>query len=515
MAKMTGFKVYKGTKQAFIDSGKAAANADAIVFITGGNDAKGSCIYAQGVYFANFTEFLAAINYVKGVNVGGTSYNAAQGGGYIAFGSKDPATVSVNAGENGIEVGLSDAFVKKVNDTATALGSASDAAKVDGSAFARIANLAAIVSDLTGGSTESVASQITKAIGDLRTEIVGTLDATDAKTLQAINDELNAIDAKWANYVTTDALSKIEGSDDAGSLVKVSVASKGGKVTEVTVDEEALNSALAAKANDSDVYKKTETYTKTEADALIGAVGTRVTNEAPVSMETVAGSGDVLKTYVFKQNSKEIGRIELAKDIVVKEGILAVHDGVKCIDLTLNNEAGTIIHIPVNDLVDVYTGSEYVSVSDKNVISVDKAGIIAGLATDANAQKYATDAEGRITETLKAYETAATAAGKYVAKESGKRLMTDAEGTKLAAIAAGAQVNVIENIKVNGVTGTVVNKVAEVTVDCYTKQEVNNAIKDFAPKATTLAGYGITDAYTKSQTYTQAEVDAMWEWEEL
>ena len=81
MAKMTGFKVYKGTKQAFIESGKAAANIDSIVFITGGSDAKGSCIYAQGVYFANFAEFLAAINYVKGVNVGGQSYNAVQGGG--------------------------------------------------------------------------------------------------------------------------------------------------------------------------------------------------------------------------------------------------------------------------------------------------------------------------------------------------------------------------------------------------------------------------------------------------
>lgn len=514
MAKMTGFKVYKGTKQAFIDSGKATANADAIVFITGGNDAKGSCIYAQGVYFANFAEFLAAINYVKGVNVGGQSYNAAQGGGYIAFGSKDPATVAINAGENGIEIGLSDAFVKKVNDTATALGSASDEAKVDGSAFARIANLAAIVGALTGDSTESVASQITNAIDALRTEIVGTLDTTDAKTLQAINAELNAIDAKWANYVTTDALSKVEGSDNAGSLVKVSVASKGGKVTDVSVDESALDTALATKANDSDVYKKTETYTKTEADTLVEAVGTRVTNEAPVTMTEAAGTGDILKSYTFTQNGKTIGTINLAKDLVVTGGEVVEKEGVKYLQLAIANQ-DIPVEIPVSDLVDVYTGSDYVSVSDKNVISVDKDGIIAGLATDANAQKYATDAEGRINETLKSYETANTAAGKYVAKETGKRLMTDAEGTKLAAIAEGAQVNVIENIKVNGVTGTVVNKVAEVTVDCYTKQEVNNAIKDFATKATTLAGYGITDAYTKSQTYTQAEVDAMWEWEEL
>lgn len=33
-----------------------------------------------------------------------------------------------------------------------------------------------------------------------------------------------------------------------------------------------------------------------------------------------------------------------------------------------------------------------------------------------------------------------------------------------------------------------------------------------ADKATTLAGYGITDAYTKTETYTQAEVDALLTW---
>ena len=33
-----------------------------------------------------------------------------------------------------------------------------------------------------------------------------------------------------------------------------------------------------------------------------------------------------------------------------------------------------------------------------------------------------------------------------------------------------------------------------------------------ADKATTLAGYGITDAYTKTETYTQTEVNALLEW---
>ena len=44
---------------------------------------------------------------------------------------------------------------------------------------------------------------------------------------------------------------------------------------------------------------------------------------------------------------------------------------------------------------------------------------------------------------------------KKVDKVDGSRLMTNAEGTKLAGIADGAQVNVIEKIKVNGVEQTV------------------------------------------------------------
>ncbi|MCL1857714.1 MAG: hypothetical protein FWF92_00570 [Oscillospiraceae bacterium] len=51
---------------------------------------------------------------------------------------------------------------------------------------------------------------------------------------------------------------------------------------------------------------------------------------------------------------------------------------------------------------------------------------------------------------LTEYLKTANAVDMFVAKETGKRLMTDAEGTKLSGIATGAQVNVLESIKVNG-----------------------------------------------------------------
>lgn len=58
--------------------------------------------------------------------------------------------------------------------------------------------------------------------------------------------------------------------------------------------------------------------------------------------------------------------------------------------------------------------------------------------------------------------------GKFVEKETGKGLSTNdyttAEKTKLSGIETGAEVNVIENIEVNGVTGTVSGKTASVTI---------------------------------------------------
>lgn len=413
MAKMSGFKVYKGTKETFITSGKAAANADAIVFITGGDDASKSCIYAQGTYFANFSEFIAAyigaLNYVKGINVGGQSYNAAAGGGYVAFSAKDNnSTVTVNVTEDGVVIGLHDDFVNKVNNTATDLGGKSDAADKDGSAFARIANLAALVSDLTGGETTSIAGQITAAINALRTEIVGTLDAEDAKTLAAINDELDGLDAK---------------------------------VKSITDD-----------------YLKTEDKTE---------LANRITNEAPVTIAESAGTGDILKTYTFTQNGKEIGKINLAKDVVVTSGAVVLHDEVKCLELTLTS--GDVVHIPVTDLVDVYTAKAnadkvQVAISGANEIS---ASIVAGAVT-------ATELAANAVETAKI-------ADKNVTKA---KLADDVQASLEKADSA------------------------------YQKPADGIAKADLASDVQTSLGKADAAA-PQATTYTKDEVDAMWMWEEL
>ena len=61
----------------------------------------------------------------------------------------------------------------------------------------------------------------------------------------------------------------------------------------------------------------------------------------------------------------------------------------------------------------------------------------------------------------------------YVAKETGKELMTSAEKTKLANIEAGAQVNVLEGVQLNGTTVTPTNKIANIQVNEYPTVDAN------------------------------------------
>lgn len=119
----------------------------------------------------------------------------------------------------------------------------------------------------------------------------------------------------------------------------------------------------------------------------------------------------------------------------------------------------------------------------------------------------------------------------FVQQEAGKGLsandLTDALLEKLNGIAAGAQVNVIESVKVNGValditekgvnvlvpTGALasLDKVSESDLDTAlaalinshaTKSYVDDELAKKADAATTIAGYGITDAYTKGEADT-------------
>lgn len=98
-----------------------------------------------------------------------------------------------------------------------------------------------------------------------------------------------------------------------------------------------------------------------------------------------------------------------------------------------------------------------------------------------------------------------------LANFAAKALVTEMK-TKLDTVAENAQVNVIESVKVNGTALEVTEKGVNILVPTGTLadldevgiENLNSALKDLingkADKATTLTGYGIADAYTKTET---------------
>jgi hypothetical protein len=482
MAKMTGFKFFKGTKETFISSGKATANADAIVFITGNGDASKSCIFAQGTYFANIADLLAAINYVKGISVGGQSYNAAVGGGYVAFEASDPSTVAVNTSQSGVAIGLTSTFVDKVNNTATNLGSKGDAADKDGSAFARIANLAALVSDLTGGSTDSIEGQITAAINALRTEIVGTLGEGDSATLAAINDELdtifvgmNNLDSRLESLRVNDKYlyDSIEGATPivlTGADIKLGAATENYS-TDITLDE------------------------------AISSLDVRLSEEEEASVVTVTPTTDsnYAQVYTIKQGNKEVGKINIPKDKVVESGEIVVNPAGQSagtyIKLVLQNVA-TPLYINVGDLVDVYTAQAsaaqvQVAISDTNVISATiVAGSISATELAADAVVTAKIKDANVTK-AKLESSVQTSLGK-----ADTAYQKPSTGIAKSDLASAVQTSLGK------------------ADSAYQKPSTGIAKTDLASAVQTSLGKADAAA-PQATTYTKAEVDAMWEWEEL
>lgn len=292
------FVHYKGTVAAFKEAGLESVYNNHIVFIKGGEaDGKGEAVYTHGQYYGNVKDALAALQakvdgmkYFSKISDGTTTASVASAEGVITIKGEDPAIVTL-IDKEGLKIGLSDAFKTAVNTTLPgaidaveeALGSKEDAADVNGSAFARIANLAEIVSDLTGGSAESVSSQITNAINKLDVEAiegdyVASISQADGKIVPVMGtfafDAEGSADAALASaksYVDGKVDGKFDASGAAADALQDAKDYTDGK-----------DSAMDARVK---VLEAVD-HAKLASDAAASAVAT-VLDDAPEAFDTL------------------------------------------------------------------------------------------------------------------------------------------------------------------------------------------------------------------------------------
>lgn len=530
MAKM--FVHYSKTKAEFIAANLPSTYTNHIVFIKGDANGNGSCVYTHGMYFANFKELIEATNFVRGVQVGTSKYDAAAGGGYVTFAPNDPSTVILDVTHGKITIGLTDAFVGRVSTLETNLGGKSDAANPEGSAFARIAELDRKLAELLGNGEGSIDDRIADAIEALS----GTWGADGAKTVAEVYAAVKNVEA---NYATKAENKKV--ADDLATL--------SGEFN-----------TLSGNVGDVDSLSTTNKTVVTAINEVLGAVGAGGT-AAAVTVTEKGGNTDYAQIYEIKQGTSVVGTINIPKELVVQNGEVVTDPSGKpagtYIKLTLQNVADPL-YIDVAKLVDVYTAEQnatqvQLAIDSSNVIS---ATIVAGSVTSVElaansvitekiADKNVTKAKlsdavqtvldganqgveviststgtvqkGKVTFTINPYSSVKAA---YYANKTPilyiSNLATYVEVHPVSGgysfAGSGSSANNAA-VKTFGVMITLNESYIEVA-EAYTKPAAGIPKTDLA-NAVQLSLNKADAAAPQSTTYTKTEVDAMWAWEEL
>lgn len=274
----------------------------------------------------------------------------------------------------------------------------------------------------------------------------GLMTSDDKKKLNALSEkaEENVIDEVKVNGVALTATDK---------AINVEVAAADNSLTVATDD--AGKVTVAAK-----ISATADNSLSVKDDGLYVAVPEIVVPEYSVVKDDTAEAGAIATYHLTKDGVNVGAAINVPKDFLVKSASVeevaeadvpyaGAKVGDKYLDFVVNVKAGEAeedahIYLPVNELVDVYTAGNGIEISAANVVS---AKVVAenGLSVDENGIKLA------------------------VATETTAGAMSAEDKVKLGGIAAGAQVNVIEGVQVNGADLTIdENKKVNVTMPTVT-----------------------------------------------
>lgn len=234
-------------------------------------------------------------------------------------------------------------------------------------------------------------------------------------------------------------------------------------------------------------------------DEKIAAIPAQVDYTVTCDTSTPAG---VAKRYVLSQKGSSIATIDIPSDMVVSSGKVVENPAGQTagtyIELTLANATKDKIYINVGDLIEYVTGAaaaDGIITTSVDANHVLTATIGDGTITKAKLTEAVQTSLGKADTALQAaalnpYAKTEDIAAGYVAKNGTDRLITAEEGAKLAGIAAGAQVNKIEIVKVGGTALeiTAADKSVDITkISTDLLEQGNNTLVLMGGNAATLA----------------------------
>ena len=310
----------------------------------------------------------------------------------------------------------------------------------------------------------------------------GKVDVTKVSTaIATAKDEAIAAAATASDTKDTALKTAILGAEDYAQTVKSAyeLAASKATMTEVEAKDyatkteaqgyaDAKDTAIAeAKKAGTDAMTKIGTIPEgATATTAIGYVDEKIAaipaqTDYTVTCNTTTPEG-YAKRYTLSQCGNQIASIDIPSDMVVSSGKVVENPTGQTagtyIELTLANATKDKIYINVGDLIEYVTGAAAADgiittfVDDNHVLT---ATIGDGTITKAKLATTVQTSLGKADTALQAaalepYAKTVDVEAGYVAKNGTDRLMTADEGTKLAGIATGAQVNKIEIVKVGG-----------------------------------------------------------------
>lgn len=358
-----------------------------------------------------------------------------------------------------------------VNKVSTAIADAKSGAEetaaADAAAKVKAAKTAILGESATGVDFDKTVKEVYDLASSKTTmaEVEAKGYAVKADTDSAIAEAKKAgTDAAAAAATAKEAADAAQAAADA-KVASVKAADKsvtiGGTDTEPTVKV-----AISATANNA---------------LALDTDGLKVTIPAAAEYSIVKDANAVdgyAATYRLTKGGENVGAaINIPKDMVVKTGSVETNPEGKAagtyLVLVLANATEDKVYIPVDSLIEYVTSGS--SAGDMVVVAVDDVthkvtatitdGTITKEKLHVDVQTALNKANSAIqTADLAPYAKSADVKNTYVKKNGTDRLITAAEGTKLEGIAEGAQVNVIESIKVNNVDQIVDGKAVNIAV---------------------------------------------------
>lgn len=345
----------------------------------------------------------------------------------------------------------------------------------------------------------------------------GTVDLS-SKADKSVVESLSATVATKASNADLEAVEKtVEGHTTSIGTLETAVASKANAADVYT--KEQANGLLAAKADQETTYTKTEVNNLLDAKANSAELGTLASKSAVSKTElATALANDIdskaTTTYVNDELAKKatVSSVETLSETVEGKadaattlagyGITDAYtktqvDGMVAGTFHFRGEKSAYNQLPT----DAKEGDVW-QVGDKEYAWDGDSWVELGFNVDLSA--YAKTADVQATyATITEVNKKANSADVYTKEEANGLL--DAKATTADLTALTGRVTTAEG-DIEALETEVAKKANSATTlagygitNAYTKTEVNTELAKKADKATTLEGYGITDAYTETE----------------